>query len=417
MANKGWDGWPDPEAGPSAEPHPCQDPAPTPGHSRYFWMGTFGEVYLTPTNCIMVPYCGKCGAELESAFKRLVTCCPLCSHCCWAGPFNPTRESLGPFIMPTAPPQSHSSPLPVPDVAAATTPTSIPIGGPLSMQPPVTSCNTTSLNPALNTQAEMSQEVTTIAKKGLAVTPSVQRPPATRGRGRGRASAAIFPANTPSHIQGAVVSASCSTEGGSLELLPHPEPDWAEMDFSPLPTSDRSSLEASRYFSTSPPPSMGPSADTSFWVSPGRADPKKLRTVSRIQRIINIKVYDQRGYFMPYATEWIYDEMEKHLDEWIYGELIRKEGVGGGGLFHSDAVKRERDLCFLSNVVHEWWYGRTILKHSMKSCGKFQEEKHFSLSELISNGGRVDKPHPNYYLSYEDTKSKSCLGKEIHPAS
>ncbi|OCT68348.1 hypothetical protein XELAEV_18039647mg [Xenopus laevis] len=240
MADKGWDRWPDPETGPSADQTSCQDPVPAPCHNRYFWMGTFGEQYLTPNKRVMVPYCGKCGAELEAAFKRLVNCCPLRGHCSWVGPFTSIRESLGPIVLPSAPPASLSSPLPVPDVAAATVTICTPTAGTSSKQPP--------------------------------------KSPAARGRGRGCVHATIFTSNTPSHIMGAVASASCSSEGGSFESLQFP--DWAEMDFGPLPTPALSSMEENRNFSTSPPPSMGPCADTSFWVSPSCADPKKLSTVS-----------------------------------------------------------------------------------------------------------------------------------------
>ncbi|OCT87783.1 hypothetical protein XELAEV_18021481mg [Xenopus laevis] len=336
-------------------------------------MGTLGEHYITPNDCVMMPYCGKCGAECETVFKRLTTFCPLCGQGCWVGPFTSLEGSPGPIILPLASPARFSSPLRVPDVVAAILPT--PTLGTLSKQPPATGCATASANPASPTLGRVDQELASIPKGGVIATLPAKKSTATHGKGCGRVPSTIFPVKAPSQISGAVASASCSSEEGSLDSI-------KKVSTSPLQLSHLGIL----------PPTP------SFLVSPGRADPKKQCTISRIQRIINIKVYFyQWGYFMPYAPKWVFDEMEKHLDKWIY-ELIRKENIGGGGLLHSDATKRECDL-------------------RPHSCGKFHEEKHFSLSEPIPNGGRFNKSHPNYYLSYEDTKSNSCLGKEIHPAS
>ncbi|OCT57534.1 hypothetical protein XELAEV_18003412mg [Xenopus laevis] len=227
----------------------------------------------------------------------------------------------------------------------------------------------------------------------LKVEPSIKKS-ATRGRGRGRAPPNIFGEKPPTTLTGVVTSASCSSEGNSIESLHSPDPDWGEMDIGPLPSSTSSSKEELVSFFEKPiPPAGNPANDTSFWVSPGCADPQIQRTVSRIQRIINIRVFDQWGYYMPYTPELVYDEVEKHLDEWVYEKLIRKERIGSGGLFQRNALKREHNLSFLSNVVHEWWYGRTVLKHSVKSCGKFHDD--FNLMEQVSHGGCVEKPHPN----------------------
>ncbi|OCT96478.1 hypothetical protein XELAEV_18008684mg [Xenopus laevis] len=152
-------------------------------------------------------------------------------------------------------------------------------------------------------------------------------------------------------------------------------------------------------------PLLSPEAQ-GFCVAQGRAEPKKARTVSRVQRIINARVRDRWGYPMPYAPEWVYDEVEKNLEEWLYGELLKKTDVGPKGLFQSDPQMRQRDMVFLCDTLSEWWYGRTILKHHVKSCGKFQEDRFFSLSSTLPNGGKVEKPHPSYYLSYEHTLEK-----------
>ncbi|OCT70324.1 hypothetical protein XELAEV_18037247mg, partial [Xenopus laevis] len=372
MEDHGWDAWPDPEAGAACNNFSLRDPLPDISNKRYVWNGTFGEKYITAECKVIVAYCGRFGAEGDKAFRRISSSCHVCGFGCWMGPLAVVEESPGPMILSPAPSTQEQISPRVPDVAAAT-------GN--KPAPPI--CPTPT--PRCSSPTAVGEEQASVAMGGISLNPPAKvATPATRGRGCG---------HVPSTLQRSTASTKVNAD------VSLPKPDWAEMDFGPLPTPSSSS--DTKFFCYEPLPPKSPEVDNSFWVSPGRTDPKKQRTVSRIQRIINIKVYDQWGYFMPYAPEWVYDEMENHLDEWIYGELLRKDG----------------DLNFLSNVVHEWWYGRTILKHYVKSCGKFQEDKHFGLSELISNGGRVDKPHPNYYLSYEDTRARSCLGRGINKPS
>ncbi|OCT88988.1 hypothetical protein XELAEV_18017617mg [Xenopus laevis] len=392
MADHGWDGWPDPEAGSASNNFFLKDPLPDTSNKRYVWNGTFGEKYLTAECKVIVAYCGRCGAEGDRAFRIISSSCHVCGFGCWMGPLAVVEESPGPMVMSPAPPAQEKIFPRVPDVAAVTGNEPAPPACPSPM-------------PRCSSPTAVGEEQASVAMGGISLDPPAKdAKPATRGRGRGCASSTL-PRSTASTKGNANVSQPSSSAESSFLSIASPEPDCAEMDFGPLPTPSSSS--DTKFFCYEPLPPKSPEVDNSFWVSPGRW----------IQRIINIKVYDQWGYYMPYAPEWVYGEMEKHLDEWIYGELLRKEGIGSGGLFHSDATKRERDLSFLSNVVHEWWYGRTILKHYVKSCGKLQEEKHFGLSELISSGGHVDKPHSNYYLSYEDTRARSCLGRGINKPS
>ncbi|OCT81489.1 hypothetical protein XELAEV_18028309mg, partial [Xenopus laevis] len=388
MADHGWGGWPDPEAGSASNDFSLKDPLPDTSNKKYVWNGTFGEKYITAECKVIVAYCGRCGAEGDKAFRRISSFCHVCGFGCWMGPLAVVEESPGPMILSPAPPAQEQISPRVSDVAAA-------IGNkpaPPICPPPMPRCSS---------PTAVGKEQASVAMGCISLNPPAKvATPATRGRGHGRVPS-TFQRSTASTKDIAAASKPSSSEGDSFLSLASPEPDWAEMDFGPLSTPYSSSRKAVHFFFSELLPPNATPEDTSFWVYPGHADPKKLCTVSRIQRIINIK-----GYFIPYAPEWIYDNMEKHLDEWIYGELLRKEGIGSGGLFHSDSAKRERDLSFLCNVVHEWWYGRTILKHSVKICGKFKEERHFILSDPISNGGCMDKPHPSYYLSYEDTLEK-----------
>uniref|UniRef100_A0A1B8Y8A5 Uncharacterized protein n=1 Tax=Xenopus tropicalis TaxID=8364 RepID=A0A1B8Y8A5_XENTR len=169
------------------------------------------------------------------------------------------------------------------------------------------------------------------------------------------------------------------------------------------PVTDQPPAEPALSQPTVPLRGAVPGLNQSFWVLPGRGDPAKMRSVSRVQRMINTRVMDLWGFYMPYAPEWVFDEVEKRVQEWLYGEIIRRADIGTEGVFHGDAERRGRDVEFIGNMMHEWWYGRTILKHFVKSCGKFHEDKFFSMNAQLPGGGRVDKPHPSYYLSYEET--------------
>ncbi|OCT82184.1 hypothetical protein XELAEV_18024698mg [Xenopus laevis] len=120
------------------------------------------------------------------------------------------------------------------------------------------------------------------------------------------------------------------------------------------------------------PPIIGPEEEKDFWVLPGRADPNVFTSVSRVQRVINFHVHRTWGYFMPYARLWVY----------------------------------EKDWQYLRSIEKEWWYGRTILQNAVKSCGKYNPTKYFNLEVYLGDGQWVDKPHPKYYIPYEDTKAR-----------
>ncbi|OCT87106.1 hypothetical protein XELAEV_18020801mg [Xenopus laevis] len=139
------------------------------------------------------------------------------------------------------------------------------------------------------------------------------------------------------------------------------------------------------------PPIIGPEEEKDFWVLPGRADPNVFTSVSRVQRVINFHVHRTWGYFMPYAPLWVYEKVAASYENWLIDEILRKEKM-----HHS---------C-LTNPDKEWWYGRTILQNAVKSCGKYNPTKYFNLEVYLGDGQWVDKPHPKYYIPYEDTKAR-----------
>ncbi|OCT57626.1 hypothetical protein XELAEV_18003270mg [Xenopus laevis] len=62
-----------------------------------------------------------------------------------------------------------------------------------------------------------------------------------------------------------------------------------------------------------------------FWVLPGKVDPDIFCRVSRIQRVLNFRVFRLWGYFMPYAPLWVYDKMEQLVDDWVVKDICAKE--------------------------------------------------------------------------------------------
>ncbi|OCT78229.1 hypothetical protein XELAEV_18029337mg [Xenopus laevis] len=103
-----------------------------------------------------------------------------------------------------------------------------------------------------------------------------------------------------------------------------------------------------------------------FWVLPGRANPEIFCRISHVQRVINLQVHHQWGYYMSYAPLWVYEQVEEKLDEWVVEMIMAKK----------------------------------------KTRGKNPVPCYFSVDVPLPEGGTVEKPHPKYYISYEDTKMR-----------
>ncbi|OCT65979.1 hypothetical protein XELAEV_18042233mg [Xenopus laevis] len=128
------------------------------------------------------------------------------------------------------------------------------------------------------------------------------------------------------------------------------------------------------------PPKIGPEEEKDFWVLPGRADPNIFRSVSRVQRVINFRVYRKWGYVMPYAPLWVYERVAASYEDWLIDKILRKEKMHLC-LTNPNEVRRKQDWEYLHSIEREWWYGRTILKNAVKSCGKYNPTKYFSLEQ------------------------------------
>ncbi|OCT90086.1 hypothetical protein XELAEV_18018702mg [Xenopus laevis] len=203
-------------------------------------------------------------------------------------------------------------------------------------------------------------------------------------------------------------------EKGLVANIPKPKespgsekvPGWEEYEEKPIEPEEEPAPIMTMPSSFKAPPKIGPEEEKNFWVLPGRADPNVFRSVSRVQRVINFTVDRTWGYFMPYAPLWVYEKVAASYEDWLIDEILRKEKMHHSCLTKPDAVKRQQDWEYLRSIEKEWWYGRTILKNAVKSCGKYNPTKYFSLDVYDGDEEWVEKPHPQYYIPYKDTKAR-----------
>ncbi|OCT61159.1 hypothetical protein XELAEV_18047181mg [Xenopus laevis] len=172
-------------------------------------------------------------------------------------------------------------------------------------------------------------------------------------------------------------------------------PGWEEYDEESPELDDQPAPKESMSRSFTAPPKIGPEEEKDFWVLPGRADPN----------IFSAKGDRKWGYFMPYAPLWVYERVAASYEDWLIDEILRKEKMHHSCLTNPNEVRRKQDWEYLRSIEREWWYDRTILKNAVKSCGKYNPTKYFSLEVYEGDGQWVDKPHPKYYIPYEDTKA------------
>uniref|UniRef100_A0A1B8Y1A8 Uncharacterized protein n=1 Tax=Xenopus tropicalis TaxID=8364 RepID=A0A1B8Y1A8_XENTR len=432
MADAGWDGWEELDMPRVKYPFSFREPDKVKLEPRYTWAGNFGIRVIRDNIHLVTPYCGKCGQALIKEFDKFSSICPHCSKECWNGPFNVVVEpedsepassvvsaldSVSPKAIAATdteikgeatPPVDTTEP-PIesptePNKEFATAPECAPITG-LSpshlRKPSYTIARRKGTFPMSVSEVYGSQPGEGPLIMGSSDSDAAENKPPARGRGRGRGS------SRPSPTLGVSPSGSV-LDTPAEQSAPESVPGWGDQDDPPetqqtdttATTSTKVGPSSERHLAIRRFPDVD---ESTFWVLPGRANPEVFRTVSRVQQIINFRVRDLYGYFMPYAPEWVFDKVDRHLEEWLYGELCRREDIGPAGLFHANPKKREKDLTYLCDTVNEWWYGRTIMKHFVKSCGKYSEEKHFCINALLPSGARIDKPHPRYYISYEDT--------------
>ncbi|OCT55991.1 hypothetical protein XELAEV_18003925mg [Xenopus laevis] len=145
--------------------------------------------------------------------------------------------------------------------------------------------------------------------------------------------------------------------------------------------------------------------ESTFWVLPGKAQEKEFRAVSRVQKNINLEISKKWGFYMPYAPEYVFDEIEKNLEKWVRQDILSYLKLDEYSLVHPDGDTRRRAKDLLEETVPMWWQGRTVLRHYVRSVTKHTPERHLSVDVPLEGGGTVEKPHPRYYISFVNTKN------------
>ncbi|XP_018083715.1 uncharacterized protein LOC108697801 [Xenopus laevis] len=152
-------------------------------------------------------------------------------------------------------------------------------------------------------------------------------------------------------------------------------------------------------------PRRTPQVDESdFWVLPGVADTKSLGAVSKVQKIISLEIFKQYGYYMPYAPAWVFDEVDARVKDWIHKDILANRKPEKNSAFCSDREKHWWSWERVWEMSIQWWWGQTIMRHAVKSFGEYQPVRYLSIDVVMPNGKEVEKPHPAYYRSLEETK-------------
>uniref|UniRef100_A0A1B8XSK8 Uncharacterized protein n=2 Tax=Xenopus tropicalis TaxID=8364 RepID=A0A1B8XSK8_XENTR len=126
------------------------------------------------------------------------------------------------------------------------------------------------------------------------------------------------------------------------------------------------------------PPKISKEEEKFFWVLPGDANPDVFKS-----------------------------RVESMLEEWVVEDIKRREKMPPNILSHPERARRMQAWQYIRKTEKEWWWGRTIMKHAVHSCGKRNPgPRLFSTEAYLEDGRMVEKPHPRYYTSYEDVQQR-----------
>ncbi|OCU02832.1 hypothetical protein XELAEV_18008603mg [Xenopus laevis] len=124
--------------------------------------------------------------------------------------------------------------------------------------------------------------------------------------------------------------------------------------------------------------------ESTFWVLPGKALQKEFCAVSRVQKKMNLEVSKWWGFYMPYAPEYAYTEVENNLERWVRQDILSSFKLDEYSLVHPDSTTR---------------------KEAKQNVTRRAPERHLSVDVPLEDGGSAEKPHPRYYISFEHTKN------------
>ncbi|OCT66547.1 hypothetical protein XELAEV_18042798mg [Xenopus laevis] len=395
---------------------------------RHVWMGIFAEKITQHGDRIIVPLCGACGSEAYRALNVAGGRCSACHQVCWMGPLKDEAKYRAPgavvALMAAIQKSARTGSATIsslsdnPEVEERER--EIVEGITTMLKEPIESLEEklASLSDVPEEKEAESPSGDDIASKSLLLLPS-------RGEMSPKESVMVGAQEgrcTPQPMQGAEQEATVQPPYRQViqEVLPINAADMR----SPQPSVGAESVpgwegelvEAEPDGATQAtlfhlphsfwaPEKITKEEEKNFWVLPGKANPDIFCRVSRIQRVINFRVFRLWGYYMPYAPLWVYDKMEQLVDDWVVEDICSKEKSIGNSLTHPDTVKRMAAWKFVRSIEKEWWWGRTVLRHRVHSCGrKNPNPRFFSIDVATPGGGMVEKPHPKYYIPYEDLK-------------
>ncbi|OCT65812.1 hypothetical protein XELAEV_18042062mg [Xenopus laevis] len=130
-----------------------------------------------------------------------------------------------------------------------------------------------------------------------------------------------------------------------------------------------------------------------------------INDVDSFWKKMNLEVSKRWGYYMPYTLEQVYLEVSLLLEDWINEDILVYLKMDRVSLIHHDCDARRRAKDLVQEKLPMWWLGRTILRTYVRSICKRAPERHYSKDVPNNKGGYTEKPHPAYYVSFEDTKT------------
>ncbi|OCT74276.1 hypothetical protein XELAEV_18033236mg [Xenopus laevis] len=357
--------------------------------SRYTWGGVFAEKVSDTGDSVMVPVCGRCRHKAYPAFHDVRGRCPHCQHSCWICPYVDEKIQGSPqaVLGLIALKRSDTSQRVIIDLPEEETPLE-------GSTPHVREVPEVSIPPE-------SAPALPAAVEGIIVAIEPEERPRQeicQGSSQDAEKRIREGRTSPPYFKASGKKGPCHAKQGASSGWEDPS-DEAEED----EATNKPLFKLLHSFWA--PKKITLAEEKNFWVVPGCAKPEIFCRVSRVQRVINFRVYRKWGYYMPYTPLWVFEPVENLLDEWVVEEIVAKEKTIGNALSHPDKAKCAAAWSFVWSLENEWWCGRTILHHAVHSCGKKNPVPcYLTVDVPLPVGGTVEKPHPKYYISYEDTK-------------
>ncbi|OCT75039.1 hypothetical protein XELAEV_18034027mg [Xenopus laevis] len=329
---------------------------------HYMWTGLFGQKVTSRGDVRLLPLCGGCGAEAQSCNFNVEGRCDRCQRLFYRGPLFTKIQDLQEWQQLDRRLQRWEN------------------------RYPITFAESTQTN------------VAAVADHGSV---PMEAPP-TADHEEPVADAPAVSAPTPRERE-------CSAPPSSREEIGEsaaPRPVVHQAASPPLPTrvcSDESPWEEERENkgdgAVKVPLSPVPEGSVA---NKGKSEISAIATATAP---VAAKVSKRWGYYMPYAPEQVYLDVSLLLEDWIHEDILDNLKMDQDSLVQHDRDARRRAKDLVQEKLPMWWLGQTILRTYVCSICKRAPERHYSKDVPNNKGGYSEKPHPAYYVSFEDTKA------------